>query len=96
VIKVIRLSYLLFIVLALAVFLIGVLRGAISDEPDAIILLLWLSSIFLFPFIEVPLLLVCVWGAFWDNHRRTLYLVTGVVSLLGLVWAYSQRNTPLP
>ncbi|MBI5266639.1 MAG: hypothetical protein HY851_05330 [candidate division Zixibacteria bacterium] len=98
-IKVLRIAYWLNLAAFVVLLLLITLRlGLLPQEFE--IRDLWLgvglSAVFFFPFLEVPMLIISGAGYLMDQRRRILYAVTSVAMLAGIVFAYINRNTPLP
>jgi len=93
-VKAIRIAYWINAVLILALFTLGVFRSLMEGADWRLITVL--GGVFLFPFLEAPMLVISVWGLVKDRQRRSLYVITAPLMFGGLLFAFANRNTPFP
>lgn len=91
--KVVRVAFLSIIALLVVILLVGTINDLSHDSFPLVVAL---GSIFLAPFLEVPLLAVSVWGILQDKSRRPRYIVTAILMIAGLIWAYVRKDIPFP
>lgn len=93
-VKAVRIAYWTNAIPISALFCLGILMASL-DRGDGL-LVLGIACVFLFPFLEAPMLVISIWGIVKDHERRPLYIVTAVLMICGLLFAYANRNMPLP
>ncbi|MBK7142083.1 MAG: hypothetical protein IPH75_08390 [bacterium] len=92
-IRFIRASFLTLVLILLVV----ILWAAVVDlYHGAFPLAVVFASILVAPFLEVPILLLSVWGILGDKLRLRRYFVAAVIMIAGLCWAYAMWDIPMP
>ena len=92
--KAVRIAYWINAILIFALFSLGMLRASM-DQGDWL-LFIGIAGVFLFPFLEAPMFVISIWGIVKDRQRRLLYIITALLMTSGLLFAFVNRDMPLP
>jgi hypothetical protein len=95
--RAVRIAYAVNVLLILLLFCYLLIDPLHRFEKDfGIGFALFLGGVFLFPFLEIPMVAICTIGLIKDRPLRVLYVVTALMMIGGLYFAFFNRNMALP